>query len=172
MHLVNRNELQEKRGKSAVSQAGCEAYTRGLYVRQRTSRDRDGGRGGRPNRVVKEDIYLLSAMRTNEFVIVAAHELTHDMLRETVMQLDVAPEWVAEGACQYVGTMVARRLNATNEVHTALHRRDVVYGGGYRFFKSRFGDSDWKGLLQWLNRSDLGALPKEVPATGSLQVGR
>jgi hypothetical protein len=115
------------------------------------------------NEAVEEKIYLLSHIRTNDFVVVAAHELAHDMLREQHAQFDGVPAWIEEGICQYVGAMVASRINATNELFTIQHMDDPVYGDGYAYFKIRFGDNGWQELRSWIERTDLRKLPSKAP---------
>lgn len=153
--------------KYVVPGQGTTVVQRGVYCREVTVVTSHGlfGKTKREVSDVKEDIFILSGLSRRDFIVTAAHELTHDLLAEQFPGIaEKAPEWVEEGLCQYVAAAACLLNGYYDELKAIETAPDRDYGDGYRFFKNMLGDANWKGAVLWMNRADIGKLPQFPPA--------
>ena len=139
---------------------------RGLYRRETeiTTERNLFGRVRKQSEQTTETIYVLYGLDAKEFVATAAHELTHDLLAETFPQIgEKTPAWVQEGICQYVSAAVCLLNGYYDQLKAIEDSPDPDYGGGYRFFKDKFGDGHWSSVAKWIAIADLAAQPKQPP---------
>jgi len=135
---------------------------RGLYRREETTHTSKNLFGWtlKKETTVERQILILYALGRDEFMSTAVHELTHDLLAEHFPQVVAdAPQWVEEGICQYVAAGVCRKLRLHAELERVETCSHVQYGEGYRYIRSRAGDDNWPGVVEWLTATRLAGLP-------------
>ncbi|OGV75293.1 MAG: hypothetical protein A3K19_00425 [Lentisphaerae bacterium RIFOXYB12_FULL_65_16] len=138
---------------------------RGMYERHVTTTTTKNLLGMKlsESKAVTEAVLILYALAPDEFVATAAHELTHDLLSEQFPAVaESAPDWVEEGVCQYVSALVCRRNAYTDMLNDIETSTLPDYGPGYRYFKHQCGDNNWPAVVDWMQKTDLSRLPKEL----------
>jgi hypothetical protein len=123
----------------------------GLVLRERTT--------------VSRKLLILYGLPADRFISTAVHELTHDLLAERYPAFENAPDWAAEGICQYSAALVCRRLGYAERLKEIEAADDPVYGDGYRYMARRFGVAGWGRLSRWLDSGGFKALPARAPGS-------
>lgn len=139
---------------------------RGVYHRATTTLTTRNwlGKITHTDKKIKETISILYALKPDEFLITAVHELTHDWLAEAWPEVaEHAPRWAEEGICQYVAAAVCLRLGYYKVLNRIEANPDQDYGDGYRYFQKRLGDNRRDKLEKWLRDTDVKVLPLSPP---------
>lgn len=163
LRLVGQDVLKAE----APKNADLDAVQWGVYRREVTTRGIRGMFNKPPPTEtvhVSEVVFILGGLNRQNFITTAAHEFTHDLLAENYPDIAAkAPDWVEEGICQYVAAGVCLLNGWFNELKAIELAPDNDYGGGYRFFKRKFGDADWEEVVDWMNTVDVAQLPVVPP---------
>ena len=163
LRLVDQDVLKA----SAPETADTDAAQWGVYRREvtiRSQRKMMSKRTVTQTVGVNEQVLILRGLSRKNFIATAAHELTHDLLAENFPDIPgKAPNWVQEGMCQYVAAGVCLMNGWFKELKAIETAPDNDYGEGYRFFKRKFGDTDWDEVIAWMRTVDVTQLPAVPP---------
>jgi hypothetical protein len=95
-------------------------------------------------------IRILTGLPRDVFRSVAAHELAHDWMNETLPHLMDKPE-IREGFAEFVAWSFSREEGSKRMMEYTERRTDDVYGGGFRKVRAMMGDAktaaEWKSIL-------------------------
>jgi hypothetical protein len=150
--LVSMDELL------AAGEGVLGAGAAGLFLGEREY-DVVDGRRARVGRLVDAEILLLSAQGPADFEAAAAHELVHLLMSQRFPEAEEhGPDWLSEGAAEYVAWIAARRAGHDG-LADRMTGKDPPYGTGLRWMQRRFGDDGWRDFVRWLRRQDPARLP-------------
>ena len=95
-------------------------------------------------------IRILTGLPRDVFRAVAAHELAHDWMNETLPHLSDKPE-IREGFAEFVAWSFSKAEGNARMMKYTERRTDDVYGGGFRKVREMMGDAktaaEWKAVL-------------------------
>jgi len=95
-------------------------------------------------------IRILTGLPRDVFRSVAAHELAHDWMDETLPHLMDKPE-IREGFAEFVAWSFSKAEGNKRMMEYTERRTDDVYGGGFRKVRAMMGDAktaaEWKSVL-------------------------
>ena len=150
--LVSQEELLEA-GKGLLGPGAA-----GLFRGEREYEVINGKRAP-VGRLVGSDILLLRAQSPADFEVAAVHELTHLLMSQRFAAAEeLGPEWLSEGAAEYVSWIAARRLGH-EDLASRMSAKDPPYGPSLQWMQRRFGDDGWRSFVLWLRRQDPARLP-------------
>lgn len=130
----------------------------GLFLAEREYQVVDGKRS-RIGRLVSSEILLLRGQAPADFEAAAAHELVHLLMAQRLpLAESEGPDWLSEGAAEYVAWIAARRAGH-EELAARMSAKDPPYGTGLRWMQRRFGEAGWREFVRWLRRQEPARLP-------------